>query len=364
MVFEGVYLLLHAGDEGVSRLGVAGEEEDIVLRSLDFLLEVLVHADEFLTVGHALHALGEVRLCGSAFLLERLSCALGSLALGVEEGVACFAELLPEVVGELTRYGSYFLPLLLEGDEGIGGLFPLGAVLQLLGACEQFAFLAEVLVEHLLHLFVEGALCFEEGVAQGAVLLVDSLVAFLWCEADGAPFGLEGLHLLGSLVPLLVGFQIAEVQCFELLHDGLLLGEILRLLGVELVEVGLVLLVDDGGSGFEAVPEVFAQFTRYGSYLCPLVVQLLECTACLHYGGVLLQFLCCLTEQGLHLEVLLEVQVAQLDVYLDEVVELLLVLLVEFPNLLRVGGGNLSDGLPLGLEVAHLLEVAHHVGGL
>ena len=133
---------------------------------------------------------------------------------------------------------------------------------------------------------------------------------------------------------------------------------------MELVEVGLVLLVDDGGSGFEAVPEVFAQFTRYGSYLCPLVVQLLECTACLHYGGVLLQFLCCLAEQGLHLEVLLEVQVAQLDVYLDEVVELLLVLLVEFPNLLRVGGGNLSDGLPLGLEVAHLLEVAHHVGGL
>ncbi len=93
-------------------------------------------------------------------------------------------------------------------------------------------------------------------------------------------------------------------------------------------------------------------------------MQLLQGAACLHDVGVVLQLLRRLAKQGLHLEVLLEIEVAQLDIYLHKVVETLLILLVVLPNLLCLGCGYGTDGLPLRLQVAHLLQVVHHVGGL
>ena len=93
-------------------------------------------------------------------------------------------------------------------------------------------------------------------------------------------------------------------------------------------------------------------------------MQLLQHTTCLHDVLVVLQTLSCFAEQGLQLQVLLEIQIAQLDIDLHQVIELLLVLLIGFTNLLRLLRSYGTDRLPLGLQLTHLLQVSHHAVGI
>ena len=283
MLFESVNLLAHAVQQLVSRLGIAVEEKEDVLSRSDFLLQVFVHTHEFLTVGHGIHTLGEIGFRGSALLLKRFPCSTIGIPLGIEERIASVAELFPKVIGVLAGNGTDFLPLLLQGDERVCGLFPFGAVFQLLCAREQVAFLAQVVVEEVFHLLVESTFGFEERLTERAVFLVDRLVALLGRKTDGAPFRLYSLNSLRGILPLFARFETGDVYLFEAFNKRLLLGKVLLFLCMELVEIRLMLLVDDGGSGFETVPEVFAEFACNGTYLRPLVVELLQGAACLDH---------------------------------------------------------------------------------
>ena len=187
------------------------------------------------------------------------------------------------------------------------------------------------------------------------------MVLLLRREADGTPLLLDGLHLLGSLVPLLIGFEFIHIQGLELVYECLLLLEVLVLLSVEFVEIGLVFLIDYTAGLFESVPEFLAQFASHRTNLSPLVVELLQSTVSLYNVWILLQFFGRLAEEGLHLQVLLEVEVAKLDINLHEVIETLLVLLVVLPDLLVLGSRHRTNGLPLGLQFAHFLEVVHNI---
>ena len=226
----------------------------------------------------------------------------------------------------------------------------------------------EVLTESIAYLAEIGSFLMEETVAFGAIFVIDGLVEFLGSKADGAPFVLEGLDLLRHLIKLLgiEGLSVHEgfVNGFELGDDRALAVEVLLLFGVQFVKESLMFLIDDSGSLFEAVPKVLPEFTRYGTYLCPFIVELLECAAGLDDVLVALQPFCGFAEKGLHLEVLLEIEVPQLNIDLHEVIELLLIALVSLTQLLHLWRRYLADGLPFGLQVTHALEVGHHAVGL
>ena len=80
--------------------------------------------------------------------------------------------------------------------------------------------------------------------------------------------------------------------------------------------------------------------------------------------GVGVKCLGTFAESGFSLQIALEVQVAQFDIDFYEIVELLLIAVVLAPQLLYFGCGHRSDGFPLCLQVAHLLQVAHDIGSL
>ena len=110
-----------------------------------------------------------------------------------------------------------------------------------------------------------------------------------------------------------------------------------------------MLLVDDATSLFEAVPEVFAQLASHRTNLSPFIVQLLQRTTSFYNIRILLKFLSSFAEQSLHLKILLEVQITQLNIDLHEVIETLLILLIGLPNLLCFSRSNGTDSLPLSL---------------
>ena len=66
--------------------------------------------------------------------------------LAVEEGVAGGVEAFPHGIAHFVGDGADLFPLGLERNEGVGGVAPVGAVLQFLGALTQ-ASLCEVVGE-------------------------------------------------------------------------------------------------------------------------------------------------------------------------------------------------------------------------
>ena len=172
------------------------------------------------------------------------------------------------------------------------------------------------------------------------------------------------MHFGSDLVPFLGIPRLAVddrlVDGLELVDDRTFGIQISLLFGVQLIEVRLMLLIDDGRSRFETVPQVLTQLTCHRSYLRPLVVQLLQRTRCFNDVLVALQTLCRFTQQRLELQVLLEIQVTKFNIDLDEVVELLLVLLIRFAYLLRVSSGHRTNRFPRCLQLAHTLQISHH----
>ena len=82
-------------------------------------------------------------------------------------------------------------------------------------------------------------------------------------------------------------------------------------------------------------------------------MKLLQGAGSLNDILVVLQILGCLAQFGLELEVFLEIEVAQLDIDLHQVIELLLATLVCFADVLRLSSRNSSDGFPLRLQRFH-----------
>ena len=120
--------------------------------------------------------------------------------------------------------------------------------------------------------------------------------------------------------------------------------------------MGLVFLVDRGGGCLEAVPDALAELLGDGAVLLPLLVEVLQFLEGLDDILLLGQFLGGLAESGLHLEVLLEVEVAQVAVDLDHVVETLDVELVGVVDVAESGRRDGTDLAPAVLDLAESRE--------
>ena len=81
---------------------------------------------------------------------------------------------------------------------------------------------------------------------------------FLRGETYGAPFGLQRLDLLCSIVPLFVRLEVVVFDLSRAVDERLFLLQVLLFLGVNLVEIFLVTFVDDRAGLLEAVPELLA----------------------------------------------------------------------------------------------------------
>ena len=279
---------------------------------------------------------------------------VGRLAL--EEVVACRAETLPDGIRVAARHGADLLPAGLQGNQLVGGLLPLLAVLQRLGLGAYLVLELEVVLHLGLHAGEELTLALEEAVARRAEALVDSVVVLLGCEADGLPRLLNLQQTVVGTVPLLEGGQRLGHQLLGRHAEPLLQFEVVHLLGLQRLEVLLVLLVDAARGLLEALPERLLVFIGHGTRLAPLVVELLQLVERLDDGRLEHQRLGLLAERHLLLVVLLQVEVAQLLVDFDEVVEVLDVEVIGLPQVLDLLLGYRTGLLPALLQFAEAGE--------
>ena len=147
---------------------------------------------------------------------------------------------------------------------------------------------------------------------------------------------------------------------FTAVKESLLAGQVVRLFGMEFIKIRLMTFVDHSGCRLESLPELFTQLTSHRTYLCPFLVQLLQRAVGFHNVGIILQAFCRLAEHGLHLQILLEIQITQLDVYLHQVVELFLTALVLLTQLRQFVSRHSSHLFPTSLQFTHPWQVSHH----
>ena len=133
---------------------------------------------------------------------------------------------------------------------------------------------------------------------------------------------------------------------------------------MELIEILLMALIDNGRCLLKAVPQVFAQVAGYGANLRPFFVEFLEDAVSLNDICFLLQSKCLGNECLFLLEVLLEVIFAELIVDLHQIIELLLIHSILLLEGSYHRSGHRSDGFPFGLQVTHLLHVVAYVSSL
>ena len=137
-----------------------------------------------------------------------------------EELVAGGPEPLPQLFRLLARNGAYLLPLLLEFDESVGRLLPVGAGLERLGLLDDRHLLFQIIVHGVLEIGIELPLAGKEPVACSTETVVDLLVLLLGGEPDSAPFLLDLLDLPGEVVPFTGTLDLLVGNGFHLLAEG------------------------------------------------------------------------------------------------------------------------------------------------
>ena len=276
--------------------------------------------------------------------------------LALEELVARRTETLPHLIGVAARHGADLLPAGLQGDQFVGRLLPLLAHLQRLGRLAQLILQLEVVLHLGLHTGIEAAFGLEETVAGRAEPLVDARVVLLRGETDGLPHLLNLQQTVVGAVPLLARGAELLRQLLGLLAEARLQLEILQLLGLDILEESLMLLVDAARSLLETLPERLLELVGHGARLAPLVVEFLQLAERLDDRRLQRQRLGRLAQRDLLLVILLQIEVAQFLVDLDEVIEILDVQVVGLPQVLDTLLRNRSRLLPALLQLAELVE--------
>ena len=270
-----------------------------------------------------------------------------------EEVVAGGHEAFPDCIRLFFADGAYLFPLFLQLYHFVGGGFPIGAVFQGFGLFAQCFFGFQIFGKFCFRRFVECFFGFEEFVARIAETFEGFHSGFVrWNAADGFPFGLNFDDFLRFIVPLFVGFQGVGVYLFDEFAQRIFFGHELFFLFFDGFEIGLVAFVDGCRCGFEPIPNFFALFACHGADFAPIVVQFLQLFEGVDYIFAFGQAFGLFAQRTFLLEVFLEVVVAQVVVYFDEVVELLLICAVGFPNFGNFRCRHLSDGFPILLQFA------------
>ena len=276
--------------------------------------------------------------------------------LALEELVARGTKTLPHLIGVTARHGADLLPASLQGDQFIGRLLPLLAHLQRFGRFAQLVLQLKVVLHFGLHVGIEAALGLEKPVARRTEPLVDAGIVLLRREADRLPHLLYLQQTVAGPVPLLARGVELLGKLFGLLAEPRFQFEIFRLLGLDVLEEGLMLLVYTARSLLETLPKRLLELIGDGARLTPLVVEFLQFVKCLHDRRFQNQRLGRFAQRELLLVVLFQIEVAQLLVDLDEVVEILDMQVVGLPQILDVLLGNQPRLLPALLQFAELGE--------
>ena len=140
-------------------------------------------------------------------------------------------------------------------------------------------------------------------------------------EAYLLPFALQLDNLLGDFLPFGSELVLLLVDGFYLLTECSLLLEVFLLLGTQLLEVLLMLLVDNRAGSLEPAPNLLTQLLGYRAYFAILCVEFLQLVESRDDIFFLVEFLSSLAELGLCLKILLEVVFTSLVVELQQVVE-------------------------------------------
>ena len=109
-------------------------------------------------------------------------------------------------------------------------------------------------------------------------------------------------------------------------------------------------LIDTGRSRTEPLPYLLSELLGHRTALLPLLVQFLELIESLYHIGIVLQRLSPLAKSGLKFQILLEIQIAKLIVYLDQVIEILDIVLISVVHVLYPGLRYRTDLTPSGLK--------------
>ena len=264
----------------------------------------------------------------------------------------------------LWATGPIFFPLGLEGNEGVGGVAPVGAVLQFLGALTQSGLLCEVVGECFAQTAeIVGFGC-EEAIAGGAEALENGLILLARREADGFPLVLHADNELGHGIPFGHGGEGFEVERLDLFAEVGLLGEVFFLFLLTTEEEVLVALVDGGGSGFEAVPNFFALLFGYGAGFAKFLMKLLQRVESGDHIFVFGELFGRFAEARFDFEVLFEIVGAHFVVDAQEIVELLDVVVEVFLRFGDLLGGDVANFLPFGLQGLEAIVLFVDVFGL
>lgn len=135
--------------------------------------------------------------------------------------------------------------------------------------------LLRVLVETRPHFLEVFGFAAEEVVTCLTQALEDLFVVLLRSEADGLPLLLDCHNLFGMLLPVGSVLVLFLGDSLRFLAERRLLGEVLFLLGAQLLEVLLMLFVDNGACILETRPDLFAELFGYRSDLTILLMQIL-----------------------------------------------------------------------------------------
>ena len=117
--------------------------------------------------------------------------------------------------------------------------------MQGLGLLDEGTLLISILLEGVFQTTEMLCLTTKEVVAGSTETLKDLDVHLLWSEADGLPLSLQLDNLLGMALPVTAALVLLSSDSLYLLAERCLLGEVVFLLGTQVLEVLLVTLVDD-----------------------------------------------------------------------------------------------------------------------
>ena len=175
-----------------------------------------------------------------------------------------------------ARGGADLLPLLLQGDDGIGGGAPVGAFGNAFGLDDEVQLLVVVVLLFFLYFGEELFLLFKEFVKSAFETGPDFLVHFGRCGAEGLPNFQQFSELVADFVVIVGVFGGLCRKLFGLLAQDEFGVVVVLLFGEKFVVMLAAALVDLVGSCFETFPKFFLFVVRHGSDLLPLVVEVLK----------------------------------------------------------------------------------------
>ena len=275
--------------------------------------------------------------------------------------IAGSAESFPKLFRFLAGNCSDFLPLLLEIDEAVSGLFPICAALESFSLYAESYLLLKIGIHIVLILAVEIPLAAVKIITCGTETVIDLLILFLRGKTYCLPLLLDVLNLFGEGIPLIGLGDLTRCNLFNFFAQESLLCKVFSLLNLLVLEMSLILLVYHCRSCLETFPNLLTELLGDRTIFLPLLMKLLKLPEGLNYIWIFCKCLCFLAESLLHFQILFKIKVTQFAVNLDHIIELLYIELICFIDISEILRRYRSDSPPSVLDLTECREGSIHI---